>query len=112
MKRDIRKIIKFNEDEWNTVRARAAFKNMKAGKFIRVMSVQGILKIFDLRTFNNLLVSFNRIGAELYQIIRIAKNENSPFLPELLKMENEYKGYLKKFIKYLSPLRPEVLLNG
>lgn len=112
MKRDIRKIIKFNEGEWNEVYERAAFKNMKAGKFIRVMSVQGIMKNIDLRTLNTLLVSFNRIGTELYQIIKIAKNEKSPFLPELLKMEKEYKGYLKKFIKYISPLRPEVLLNG
>lgn len=108
--KDIRKIIKYDECEWRYVCKRADFMNMRTGKYIREMAFQEILKKFDMKKFNQVLVSFHRIGNLLEQILRVSKNENLPYTSEIQKFIDVYNGCEKIFYKYLSELKSERLL--
>ncbi len=103
------KIIKFHDDEWAAVCKRAEFLGKKTAPFIREMSVFGEIKNYDMKQFNNLLTSFNRIGCELRQILKIAKTSHSPYIEEIEKMMKQYDEFSKTFENYLLPLKEEVL---
>ncbi len=108
--KDIRKIIKFNNDEWQAVCKRAKFLNLRTGTYIRRIAVQEIIKKYDMKKFNHVLMSFNRIGNLLEQILRVSKIERMPYTSEIQKFIDVYNGYEKIFYKYLSELKPERLL--
>lgn len=103
------KIIKFHDDEWKAVCERAEFLGKKTAPFIREMSVFGEMKNYDMKQFNNLLTSFNRIGCELKQILKIAEMSQSPHIEEIEKMIKRYDELNKTFENYLLPLKEEVL---
>ena len=58
-KRTIEKHIKYNAEEWDIISKKAAALNQRAGTFIREMSVQGVIKNYDMKQFNHLIMSFN-----------------------------------------------------
>lgn len=103
------KIIKFHLDEWDAVCERAEFLGKKTAPFIREMSVFGEMKKYDMKQFNNLLTSFNRIGCGLRQFLKVAENSNSPYLEEIKKMIKQYDELGRTFENYLLPLKEEVL---
>lgn len=103
------KIIKFHADEWDAVCKRAEFLGKKTAPFIREMSVFGEMKNYDMKQFNNLLTSFNRIGCDLRQILKIAKASQSPYIEEIEKMIKRYDELSRTFENYLLPLKEEVL---
>lgn len=108
--KSIRKIIKFNNDEWQAVCKRADFLNMKIGTYIRVAAVQEILKVFDMKKYNQVLVSFFRIGNLLEQILRVAIKEQSQYTVEIKKLIKVCRSSQNKLLKYLSELKSERLL--
>lgn len=108
--KNIRKIIKFNEDEWQTVCKRAKFLNLRAGAYIRIIAVQEVLKVFDMKKFNRVLMSFFRIGNLLEQILRVAMREHSQYTDELQKLLEMVNSYDEPFEKYLSELKIKRLL--
>lgn len=103
------KIIKFHLDEWDAVCERAEFLGKKTAPFIREMSVFGEMKKYDMKQFNSLLTSFNRIGCGFRQFLKIAKNSNSTHIEEIKKMIKQYDELSEIFEKYLLPLKDEVL---
>lgn len=108
--KNIRKIVKYGGNEWQAVCTRAEFLNLRTGTYIRKISVQEILKKFDMQKFNRVLVSFHRIGNLLEQILRISKREKLQYTDEIQKFINVYNGYEKIFYEYLSELKPNRLL--
>lgn len=110
MKKTIRKIIKYNADEWQAVCKRADFLNMRTGTYIRKIAFQEIFKKFDMKKFNQVLVSFYRIDSLLEQILRVSKKERLPYTSEIQKFIDVCNGCEKIFYKYLSELKSERLL--
>lgn len=108
--KNIRKIIKFNGDEWQAVCKRAEFLNLRTGTYIRRIAVQEIIKKYDMKKFNQILTSFFRIGCLLEQILRVAMREHSQYIEEIQKLLDMVNGYEKPLKKYLSELKPERLL--
>ena len=108
--RTIRKIIKFNDDEWQVVCKRAEFLNLRTGTYIRRIAVREVLKVVDMKKFNRVLTSFFRIGCLLEQILRVAKRENSQYTEEIQKLLEEVNSCEEPLKKYLSELKPERLL--
>lgn len=108
--KNIRKIIKFNEDEWQTVCKRAEFLNLRTGTYIRIIAFQEVLKVYDMKKFNRVLMSFFRIGNLLEQILRISIREHSQYTEEIKKLLDVVNDCEEPFQKYLSELKPERLL--
>lgn len=108
--RTIRKIIKFNDYEWQAVCKRAKFLNLRTGTYIRRIAVREVLKVVDMKKFNLVLMSFFRIGNLLEQILRVAMHEHSQYTEEIQKLLEEVNSCEKPLKKYLSELKPERLL--
>ncbi len=73
-KRNIEKHIKYNAEEWKIVSEKAADLDKRVGKFIREISFLGVIKNNDMKQFNSLLTSFNRVGCKLRQFLKTAKS--------------------------------------
>ena len=108
--RTIRKIIKFNDNEWQAVCKRAEFLNLRTGTYIRRIAVREVLKVFDMKKLNRVLMSFYRIDNLIEQILRVAKRENSQYAEEIQKLLEEVNSCEEPFLKYLSELKFERLL--
>ncbi len=105
-----RKIIKFNEKEWQAVCKRAEFLKLRTGTYIRKIAVQELLKSYDIKISNRLQISFCKIGILIKQILKISEQEQLPYTEEIKKMMKLYNERKINFENYLSELRPEKLL--
>lgn len=108
-KRNIEKHIKYNAEEWKIVSEKAAALGKRTGTFIREISVQGVIKNYDMKQFNHLIMSFNRIGNELNQIAKVANSTQSIYAKDIEDMKNSYAYLETVFENYLLPLKEEVL---
>ena len=103
------KLIKFSSEEWQTVCERAAALRKRTGTFIREISVQGIIKNYDMKQFNHLIMSFNRIGNELNQIAKVANSTQSIYVKDIEDMKKSFEYLEAVFENYLLPLKEKVL---
>ena len=108
-KRNIEKHIKYNAEEWKIVLEKAAVLGKRTGTFIREISVQGVIKNYDMKQFNHLIMSFNRIGNELNQIAKVANSTQSVYAKDIEDMKKSYEYLETVFENYLLPLKEEVL---
>ncbi|MCM1059869.1 MAG: hypothetical protein NC452_06210 [Eubacterium sp.] len=108
-KRTIEKHIKYNAEEWKIVSEKAAALNKRAGTFIREISVQGVIKNYDMQQFNHLVVSFNRIANELNQIAKIANSTQSVYTKDIEDLKKLFNYLNAVFENYLLPLKEEVV---
>ena len=108
--KNIRKIIKFNDDEWQAVCKRAEFLNLRIGTYIRRIAVRKVLKVFDMKKLNRVLMSFYRIDNLIEQIFRVAKREHSQYTEEIQKLLEKINSCEEPLKKYLSEFKPERLL--
>lgn len=108
-KRNIEKHIKYNTEEWKIVSEKAAALGQRAGTFIREISVRGVIKNYDMKQFNHLIMSFNRIGNELNQIAKVANSTQSVYAKDIEDLKNSFNDLEVVFENYLLPLKEEVL---
>lgn len=103
------KLIKFSQNEWDAVCSRAENLGKKTATYIREMSVQGVIKNYDMQHFNHLVVSFNRIANELNQIAKIANSTQSVYAKDIEDMKKSFNYLNAVFENYLLPLKEEVV---
>ena len=108
-KRNIEKHIKYNAEEWKIVSEKAAVLGKRTGTFIREISVQCVIKNYDMKQFNHLIMSFNRIGNELNQIAKVANSTQSVYAKDIEDMKKSYEYLETVFENYLLPLKEEVI---
>lgn len=99
------KLIKFSPDEWQTVSKRAAALNQRTGTYIRRISVRGIIRSFDMKQFNHLIMSFNRIGNELNQIAKVSNSTQSVYSKDIEDMKKSFEYFETVFANYLLPIK-------
>ena len=106
------KLIKFSPEEWDIICQRAAALNQRTGTYIREISVQGVIKNYDTKQFMHLVMSFNRIGNEINQIVKVANSTNAVYAKDLEDMKKRFEELETVFDNYLLPLKCEVVLRG
>ncbi len=104
------KLIKFSLEEWQAVCKRAAALNQRMGTYIRRIAVSGTIKSFDMKQFNHLIMSFNRIGNELNQIAKVANSTQSVYAKDIEDMKKSFEYFHAVLGNYLLPLKCEVLM--
>lgn len=109
--RHIRKEIRLSPEEWEIIRKRAAALNQKTGTYIRRIAVQGIIKNFDMKQFNHLIMSFNRIGNEVNQIARVANSTKSVYAEDIEDLEKSFSELQIVFANYLLPIKSLDIVN-
>lgn len=106
------KLVYFPPDEWQTVCERAAALNQRTGTYIRRIAVKGTIKSFDMRQFNHLIMSFNRIGNEINQIVRVANSTKSIYAKDLEDMKKSFEDLRTVFANYLLPIKSLDIVKG
>lgn len=109
--RYIRKEIKLSPEEWEIIRKRAAALNQRAGTYIRRIAVRGIIKSFDMKQFNHLIMSFNRIGNEVNQIARVANSTKSVYAKDIEDLKKTFEDLRTVFANYLLPIKSLDIVN-
>lgn len=109
-KRKIRKEIKFNEEEYAVVCKKASKLNLRIGTYIRVISVQGEIKCYDMDKLLHLLRSFNKIGTNLNQIATVANSTKSIYQKDIDDMKEEFDYFERVMKNYLHELEPAEIL--
>lgn len=104
-KRTIEKHIKYNAVEWEIVSKRADALNQRTGTYIRRISVLGTIKFFDMKQFNHLIMSFNRIGNEVNQIARVANSTQSVYAKDIEDLKKLFDELQVVFANYLLPIK-------
>ena len=99
------KLVYFSPDEWQTVCERAAALGQRTGTYIRRIAVRGTIKSFDMKQFNHLIMSFNRIGNELNQIARVANSTRSVYAKDIEDMKKSFEYLETVFANYLMPIK-------
>lgn len=109
-KRDIRKEVKFSKDEYNAVCKKASAVNMKVGTYIRVISVQGNIKVFPFKELDNVYRALNRIGVNLNQITTVVNSTGGVYQKDMEDIQAEMKRLKTIVENWLSPIMPEEIL--
>ena len=99
------KKVYFSPEEWEKVCKRAEALNQRTGTYIRRMAVEGTIKHFDMKQFNHLLMSFNRIGNEINQIVRLANSTQSVYAKDIEDMKKSFEYLETVFKNYLLPIK-------
>ena len=110
--RYIRKEIKLSPEEWEIIRKRAAALGQRTGTYIRRIAVRGSVKSFDMKQFNHLIMSFNRIGNEINQIVRVANSTKSIYAKDLEDMKKSFEDLQTVFANYLLPIKSLDIVKG
>lgn len=108
-KRTIEKHIKYNAEEWEIISKKSSALGQRAGTFIREMSVRGVIKNYDMKQFNHLIMSFNRIGNEFNQIAKVVNSTQSVYAKDIEDLKKSFEYLETVFENYLLPLKEEVL---
>ncbi len=104
------KIVYFSPQEWEIVCKRAEKCNKRTGTYIREIAVQGTIKNYRLDRFNDLAMSFNRIGNEINQIAKGTNSTQSIYKKDIEDLKTSF-GFLDNMIRnYLKPLKNEINL--
>ena len=109
--RYIRKEIKLSPEEWEIICKRAAALNQRTGTYIRRIAVRGIIKSFDMKQFNHLIMSFNRIGNEVNQIARVANSTQSVYVKDIEDLKKSFDDLQVVFVNYLLPIKSLDIAN-
>lgn len=99
------KKVYFSPDEWQTVCERAVALGQRTGTYIRRIAVRGTIKSFDMKQFNHLIMSFNRIGNELNQIARVVNSTQSVYAKDIEDMKKSFEYFETVFANYLLPIK-------
>ena len=109
-RRNIEKHVKFNQDEYVVVNRRAEELGLRVGTYIRVISVQGIIKVYKLKELNDVYRGMNRIGINLNKIATVVKSTGSVYQKDIEDIRAEMARLRIIMEDWLSPLEPEELL--
>ena len=111
MGRKICKEIKYGENEKEIISKCAEKRNKRIGTYIREIAVGGIIKIYDLRQFDYLVMSFNRIGNEINPIAEVVNSTRTITKKDIEDLGKSVE-YLKAVMKnYLLPLKFDFFNN-
>ena len=107
-----KKKVYFPPEEWEKVCQRAEALNQRTGTYIRKIAVEGSIRNFDVKQFNHLIMSFNRIGNEINQIVKVANSTQSVYAKDFEYMKKSFEYLETVFANYLLPIKSIEILKG
>lgn len=104
MKRNIVKVIKFNDEEYAIILKRAKAMGVRTGTYIRRIAVNGEVKIYDVSVTNDLYFALHKIGVEINQIAKVVNSTESVYKKDIEDLQKEVKRLDLVLENYLTPL--------
>ena len=104
------KKVYFSPREWEIVCRHSEKLGMRTGTYIRTISVQGSIKVFNLKELTDVYKAMNRIGVNINQISTVANSTKSIYQRGIEDLQEEIKQLRLVVEDWLSPLQSEELL--
>lgn len=104
------KKVYFSPREWEIVCRHSEELGMRTGTYIRTISVQGSIKVFNLKELSDVYKAMNRIGVNINQISTVANSTKSIYQKDIEDLQEEIKQLRLVVEDWLSPLQSEELL--
>ena len=111
MARNICKEIKYSENEKEIISKCAEKRNKRIGTYIREIAVGGIIKIYDLKQLEHLVMSFNRIGNEINPIAEVVNSTRTITRKDIEDIGKSVEYLKTVFEYYLLPLKFDYFNN-
>ena len=108
-KRTKSKNVYFSQEEWETVRNRAAALGERVGRFLMDISSNGISRRFDNEDYKALVRPLRSCSYSLAQIEKAARENNSPHLPEIIEQERLLDDISERFDDHFAEMQHEFI---
>ncbi|MCL2053036.1 MAG: MobC family plasmid mobilization relaxosome protein [Oscillospiraceae bacterium] len=103
------KKVYYSPSEWERICKFAAMLNMRTGTYIKEISLNALIKKYDLSSADKLSYSINRYGNNLNQIARIANATGSVLKPDIESLQADVAKIERDVERYLAQLEYEKL---
>lgn len=104
------KKVYYSPAEWKIICERAEKLSMRPGTYIKIISVQGEIKEYNLADAIDLTTAINRIGRNINQISRVDNECSRIYKKDIELMQADVNKMKKEIEYYLSPLNYEILI--
>lgn len=111
MSRNICKEVKFNNNEWKIINRCAEKYDKRTGTYIREAAIDGKIKIYNLTTFKNIIISFNNIGNKIDAIAKVVNSTKTITIKDMEDLREIIKYFNTVFEDYLLPIKFDFFNN-
>lgn len=103
-KREIERHIRYSNDEYEFVKARAQMLNMPVARYIRYISVHGQIKNYDMQIVQDVRMEMRKIGTNINQIAHLANETHSVSAKDVERLKVQVTALSDFLKKWLKPL--------
>ena len=103
------KIVYFSPDEWVVVCRKSSAAGMRTGTYIRKISVDGKVEVYDFKEIDDVRLALVRIGTNINQIAKVVNSTSSVYKSDFENMQKQMHEYEQIIENWLSPFNKEIL---
>lgn len=103
--RKIQKLIKYDSEEYAAVCKKAEKAKLRVGTYIRVISVYGEIKNYDMETYKDLIIAISRVETSVNQIAKVVNTTKSVYQKDMDDLKAEMERLNTVLDDFLSPLK-------
>ncbi len=99
-----RKEIVYTKEEWNQIKEKAAVCHLKTATFIRAMSLDGSIYVYDMKELAPLLNGMRIISNNINQVARKANETNNVYAADVEKLKGDVSELCRTVSNWLSTI--------
>ena len=100
----LRKEIVYTKEEWDQIKEKAAACHLKTATFIRAMSLDGSIFVYDMKELAPLLNGMRIISNNINQVARKANETNNIYANDVEKIKEAYEELCRTVSSWLSTI--------
>ena len=99
-----RKELVYTKEEWNQIKEKAAVCHLKTATFIRAMSLDGSIYVYDMKELAPLLNGMRIISNNINQVARKANETNNVYAADVEKLKGDVSELCRTVSNWLSTI--------
>ena len=100
----LRKEIVYTKEEWDQIKEKAAACHLKTATFIRAMSLDGSIYVYDMKELAPLLNGMRIISNNINQVARKANETNNVYAEDINKIKEAHEELCRTVSNWLSTI--------
>ena len=82
-------LVRVSDDEEEQIKAKAAEAKMNVSSYLRWIACEGTIKVYDMKSVNDLIVQFSKIGTNINQIATMVNQTKSVYLNDIRALKDQ-----------------------
>ena len=99
-----RKEIVYTKEEWDQIKEKAAACHLKTATFLRAMSLDGSIYVYDMKELAPLLNGMRIISNNINQVARKANETNNIYSEDIKKIKEAHEELCRTVSNWLSTI--------